>query len=149
VFDNIDIHIHVPAGAIPKDGPSAGIAMATALISALTKRPVDKCVAMTGEISLRGRVLPIGGLREKAIGALRFGINTIIIPEKNKPELSEIPKNVHRKIKFIPVSTLNQAIEIAIGKDLAKPAESKKKRPGRPPGKTNKKPAKKPAVASS
>jgi ATP-dependent Lon protease len=149
VFDNIDIHIHVPAGAIPKDGPSAGIAMATALISALTKRPVDKCVAMTGEISLRGRVLPIGGLREKAIGALRFGINTIIIPEKNKPELSEIPKNVHRKIKFIPVSTLNQAIEIAIGKDLAKPAESKKKRPGRPPGKTSKQPAKKPAVASS
>ncbi|MFP3981370.1 MAG: endopeptidase La [Desulfobacterales bacterium] len=119
-FDSLDIHIHVPAGAIPKDGPSAGIAMATALISALTRRPVDKTVAMTGEVSLRGRILPVGGLREKAIGALRFGINTIIIPRKNKPELSEIPKNVRRKIKFIPVNTLDEAIEIAIGKDLAK-----------------------------
>ncbi|MBA2880602.1 ATP-dependent Lon protease [Desulfosalsimonas propionicica] len=147
VFESIDIHIHVPAGAIPKDGPSAGIAMATALISALTGQPVDKCVAMTGEISLRGRVLPIGGLREKAIGALRFGINTIIIPEKNKPELSEIPKNVRRKIQFIPVSTLDQAIEVAIGKDLAKKsaaAAKKKKTPAR----STKKPAKKPANAA-
>ncbi|MCF8112196.1 MAG: endopeptidase La [Desulfobacteraceae bacterium] len=131
IFDSIDIHIHVPAGAIPKDGPSAGMAMATALISALTDRPVNKFVAMTGEISLRGRVLPVGGLREKAIGALRFGINTIIIPDKNKPELSEIPKSVRRKIKFIPVSILDQAIEIAIGKDLVKktpPETSSKKR---------------------
>lgn len=126
VFDNIDIHIHVPAGAIPKDGPSAGIAMATALISALTGRPVDKFVAMTGEISLRGRVLPVGGLREKAIGALRFGINTIIIPEKNKPELSEIPKNVRRRIKFVPVKTIDEAIEIAIGKNLVKKVPARK-----------------------
>ncbi|MGM0452270.1 MAG: endopeptidase La [Thermodesulfobacteriota bacterium] len=122
VFDSLDIHIHVPAGAIPKDGPSAGIAMANALISALIDRPVDKYVAMTGEISLRGRVLPIGGLREKAIGALRFGIRTIIIPEKNKPELSEIPKNVRRKIKFVPVSTLEQAVEYAIGQHVFKAA---------------------------
>ncbi len=120
VFDAIDIHIHVPAGAIPKDGPSAGIAMTTALISALTKKPVDKNVAMTGEISLRGRVLPIGGLREKAIGALRFGINHIIIPEKNRPDLSEIPKNVKRKIKFSPVSTIDEVIDIAIGKNVLK-----------------------------
>ncbi|MBS3809299.1 MAG: endopeptidase La [Desulfobacterales bacterium] len=130
IFDSIDIHIHVPAGAIPKDGPSAGMAMATALISALTDRPVNKFVAMTGEISLRGRVLPVGGLREKAIGALRFGINTIIIPDKNKPELSEIPKSVRRKIKFIPVSILDQAVEIAIGKDLVKktPSETSSKK---------------------
>ncbi|MCF8112006.1 MAG: endopeptidase La [Desulfobacteraceae bacterium] len=137
-FDSTDIHIHVPAGAIPKDGPSAGIAMATALISALTDRPVDKYVAMTGEISLRGRVLPVGGLREKAIGAIRFGINTIIMPEKNKPELSEIPKSVRRRIRFIPVRTLDEAVEIAIGKDLVKPSKKNAPRkgsggrPGRP-----------------
>ncbi|MFP4160159.1 MAG: endopeptidase La [Desulfobacterales bacterium] len=134
LFDSTDIHIHVPAGAIPKDGPSAGIAMATALISALTRRPVDKYVAMTGEISLRGRVLPVGGLREKAIGALRFGIKTIIIPEKNKPELSEIPKSVRRKIRFIAVRTLDEAVEIAIGKDLVKPPA--KKASGKTAGKT-------------
>jgi len=120
VFETNDIHIHVPAGAIPKDGPSAGIAMATALISALTKKPVDKYVAMTGEISLRGRVLPIGGLREKAIGALRFGIRHIIIPEKNRAELSEIPKNVRRKIKFTPVNNVDEVIDIAIGKNILK-----------------------------
>ncbi len=117
-FENLDIHIHVPAGAIPKDGPSAGIAMATALISAITKRPVNTDVAMTGEITLRGRVLPIGGLREKAIGALRAGIKTIIIPEKNKKELVEIPKNVKRKIKFIPVTNIDEVVAIAIGSDL-------------------------------
>ena len=121
-FENLDIHIHVPAGAIPKDGPSAGIAMATALISALTHRPVDTFVAMTGEITLRGRVLPIGGLKEKSIGALRSGIKTIIIPEKNKNELTEIPKSVRRKIRFMPVSSIDEVIAIAIGKGLINPA---------------------------
>jgi len=87
VFESTDVHIHVPAGAIPKDGPSAGIAMAVALISALTKKPVNKNVAMTGEITLRGRILPVGGLKEKALGALRAGIHTIVFPEKNKREL--------------------------------------------------------------
>lgn len=116
-FENLDIHIHVPAGAIPKDGPSAGIAMATALISVITNRPVNTLVAMTGEITLRGRVLPIGGLREKALGALRAGIKTVIIPEKNKRDLVEIPKNVKRKIKFIPVSTINEVLDIAIGNE--------------------------------
>ena len=113
-FDNVDIHIHVPAGAIPKDGPSAGIAMATALISALTDRPVRNDVAMTGEVTLRGRVLPIGGLKEKALGAQRGGIRTIIIPEKNKKDLTEIPQNVRRKIKFIPVRHMEKVLKTAL-----------------------------------
>jgi ATP-dependent Lon protease len=110
-FDTMDIHIHVPAGAIPKDGPSAGIAMATALISALSNRPVRNDVAMTGEVTLRGRVLPIGGLKEKSLGALRAGIRKIIIPEKNKKDLMEIAPIVRRKIKFIPVSRMEQVLE--------------------------------------
>ncbi|MHC4458963.1 MAG: S16 family serine protease, partial [Planctomycetota bacterium] len=114
VFDNLDIHIHVPAGAIPKDGPSAGIAIATALMSSLTKKPILNDVAMTGEITLRGRVLPIGGLKEKALGALRAGIKKIIIPFKNKKDLAEIPANIKRKIKFIPVKTMDEVLSIAL-----------------------------------
>ena len=114
IFENKDIHIHVPAGAIPKDGPSAGIAMATALISILINKPVNKDVAMTGEITLRGRVLPIGGLKEKALGALRAGIRTIIIPEKNKKDLSEIPMNVKRKINFVTAKNMEEVISLAI-----------------------------------
>ncbi len=113
-FENLDIHIHVPAGAIPKDGPSAGIAMATALISAVTSRPVNKDVAMTGEITLRGRVLPIGGLKEKALGALRAGIKTVIIPAKNKKELEEIPAAIRRKLKFVPLQNMNDVLDIAL-----------------------------------
>lgn len=116
LFENHDVHIHVPAGAIPKDGPSAGIAMATALISTLTNKPVCKDVAMTGEITLRGRVLPIGGLKEKSLGALRAGIHTIILPEKNKKDLTEIPANVKRKIRFVPVNNMDEVINIAIEK---------------------------------
>jgi ATP-dependent Lon protease len=114
ILENKDIHIHVPAGAIPKDGPSAGIAMATALISVLINKPINKDVAMTGEITLRGRVLPIGGLKEKALGALRAGIRTIIIPEKNKKDLAEIPKNVKRKIDFVPVNNMEKVLSLAI-----------------------------------
>ena len=114
IFDNMDVHIHVPAGAIPKDGPSAGIAMATALISALTNKPVNKDVAMTGEITLRGRVLPVGGLKEKALGALRAGISTIIIPEKNRRDLAEIPSNVKHKISFVPVKNMDRVLSLAI-----------------------------------
>ncbi len=126
IFDNRDIHIHVPAGAIPKDGPSAGIAMATALISALTERPVNKDVAMTGEITLRGRVLPIGGLKEKALGALRAGINTVIIPEKNKRDLVEIPKNVKRKLTFVPVRNMDEVLAIALESAPPKKAKAPK-----------------------
>jgi len=114
IFENMDVHIHVPAGAIPKDGPSAGIAMATALISALTNKPVNKDVAMTGEITLRGRVLPVGGLKEKALGALRAGISTIIIPEKNRKDLAEIPSNIKRKISFVPVKNMDRVLSLAI-----------------------------------
>jgi len=114
IFENMDVHIHVPAGAIPKDGPSAGIAMATALISVLTNKPVNKDVAMTGEITLRGRVLPVGGLKEKALGALRAGISTIIIPEKNRRDLAEIPSNVKRKISFVPVKNMDRVLSLAI-----------------------------------
>jgi ATP-dependent Lon protease len=114
ILENKDIHIHVPAGAIPKDGPSAGIAMATALISILINKPVNKDVAMTGEITLRGRVLPIGGLKEKALGALRAGIRTIIIPEKNKKDLAEIPMNVKRKINFVTAKNMEEVISLAI-----------------------------------
>ena len=117
IFENTDVHIHVPAGAIPKDGPSAGTAMATALISALTKKPVNKYVAMTGEITLRGRVLPVGGLKEKALGALRAGIRTVIIPEKNNKELSEIPKNIRQKLKFVPVINIDQVFDIAFKRE--------------------------------
>ncbi len=114
-LDNLDVHIHVPAGAIPKDGPSAGIAMATALISVLTDKKINKDVAITGEITLRGRVLPIGGLKEKALGALRAGIHTIVIPEKNQKDLAEIPANVKRKIKFVPVGQMDDVLKLAFG----------------------------------
>jgi ATP-dependent Lon protease len=129
IFDNVDIHIHVPAGAIPKDGPSAGTAMATALISVLTNTPVRNDIAMTGEITLRGRVLPIGGLKEKALGALRAGIKTLIIPEKNEKDLVEIPKNIKRKIKFIPVKDMQAVIANAMdGKPGKRGARRAKKR---------------------
>ena len=127
-FDNNDIHLHVPAGAIPKDGPSAGIAMATALISAFTNRKVDHKVGMTGEISLRGRVLPIGGLKEKALGALRAGITHIIIPEKNKKDLYDMPKVIKQKIKFTCVKDVQEVLEIALEKSSKpnKPEKNKK-----------------------
>lgn len=120
-FENLDIHIHVPAGAIPKDGPSAGVAMAAALISVVTQRPIDKDVAMTGEITLRGRVLPIGGLKEKSLGALRAGIKTVIIPAKNKKELEELPATIKRKLKFVAVQNMDEVLEIALLQPVAKP----------------------------
>ncbi len=127
MLENKDIHIHVPAGAIPKDGPSAGTAIATALISAITLRPVNKDVAMTGEITLRGRVLPIGGLKEKALGALRAGIKTVIIPAKNKKELAEIPPVIKRKLKFIAVSNMDEVLSLALLPPEKKPRRKPKR----------------------
>jgi|UniRef100_A0A7C3WNW5 ATP-dependent Lon protease len=113
-YEKLDIHLHVPAGATPKDGPSAGITMATALISALTQIPVRRDVAMTGEITLRGKVLPVGGLKEKAIAAARARIQKVIIPEANKKDLEEIPKNIKRKLKFVPVTSMDEVLKEAL-----------------------------------
>jgi len=109
-----DVHIHVPEGAVPKDGPSAGITMATAIISAVTNRPVRRDIAMTGEITSRGRVLPIGGLKEKSLAAYRAGIRTIIIPEGNKKDLEEIPENIKSEIKFVTVSNMDLVLKTAL-----------------------------------
>jgi ATP-dependent Lon protease len=110
----IEAHIHVPAGAIPKDGPSAGIAIATALVSEMSERPVKQDVAMTGEITLRGRVLPIGGLKEKVLGAHRAGIKTIIIPKGNEADIEDVPEEVRKTLEFHPVETLNEVLKIAL-----------------------------------
>jgi len=112
-FEEVDIHIHVPAGAIPKDGPSAGVTMATSLYSAISKKKMAWDVAMTGEITLRGRVLPIGGLKEKALAALRAGIKKVIIPAQNKKDLVEIPKDIRAQMEFIPVKNMDQILKIA------------------------------------
>jgi ATP-dependent Lon protease len=115
-YKNMDIHIHVPSGAIPKDGPSAGITMATALISALTQRPVGKDFAMTGEITLRGRVLPVGGIKEKCLAALRAKISTVIIPERNEKDLEDIPKDMRGKLLFRPVKHMDEVLDIIFKK---------------------------------
>ncbi|MBI2865906.1 MAG: endopeptidase La [Chloroflexi bacterium] len=113
-FDHTDIHIHVPAGAIPKDGPSAGITMAVALASALTYRPVHKDVAMTGEITLRGRVLPVGGIRDKVLAAHRAGIKTFVLPRRNEKDLEDVPRGVRQSLQFVPVDTMELALETAL-----------------------------------
>lgn len=116
VFERFDIHIHMPEGGIPKDGPSAGITMATAIISALTGRPAFKHVGMTGEITLRGRVLPIGGVREKVLAAHRAGLKTVILPEKNMKDLIDLPKTAKSEMKIIPVKHMDDVLDIALGK---------------------------------
>ncbi len=125
-FETHDIHIHVPAGATPKDGPSAGIAIVSSIISAVTGKSVKKEIAMTGEVTLLGRVLPIGGLKEKSLGAMRAGIKTIIFPEKNKNDLIEIPANVKQSIEFIAVSNVEEILDIAIEKFSDVTAKKKK-----------------------
>ena len=114
LFEKNEFHIHLPAGATPKDGPSAGITLATALTSLLTGLPVNKDVAMTGEITLTGKVLPIGGLKEKALAAMRMNIKTVVIPWKNKKDLEEIPAEFRAKINFVPVKTFDEVLEVAL-----------------------------------
>jgi ATP-dependent Lon protease len=114
IFARKDIHVHLPEGAVPKDGPSAGIGMVTAMISTLTGIPVRRDVAMTGEVTLRGRVLPIGGLKEKLLAALRGGITTVLIPSENEKDLAEIPQSVKDAIKIIPVSHVDEVLAEAM-----------------------------------
>ena len=104
----------MPEGAIPKDGPSAGITMVTAMVSALTKRPVKAGVAMTGEITLSGRVLPVGGIKEKMLAAHRYGVKTILLPQRNMQDLEEIPENVRAEMKFIPVKHMDEVLKLAL-----------------------------------
>ena len=118
LFDRRDIHVHVPEGATPKDGPSAGVAMATTIVSALTQIPVRKDIAMTGEITLRGRVLPIGGLKEKLLAALRGGITTVLIPKENEKDLAEIPDNVKKGLTIIPVADVDEVLRNALVRPL-------------------------------
>ena len=113
-FDKYDIHVHVPAGATPKDGPSAGITMAVALASLATATPVTEKLAMTGEITLRGRVLPVGGIKEKVLAASRAGMTDVILPMKNKKDLDEIPEEIRDQMKFHPVETMDQVLCIAL-----------------------------------
>jgi ATP-dependent Lon protease len=118
VFEKRDIHVHVPEGATPKDGPSAGIAMVTSIVSVLTGIPVRRDLAMTGEVTLRGRVLPIGGLKEKLLAALRGGLKTVLIPEENEKDLAEIPDNVKKGLEIIPVSSADQVLKYALIRPL-------------------------------
>jgi ATP-dependent Lon protease len=114
LFENIDIHIHIPEGAIPKDGPSAGITMAAALISAFTDRRVKKEIGMTGEITLRGNVLPVGGIREKVLAAHRAGLKTILLPEKNKKDLVEVPRKVREDMNLLFVHHMDEVVDLAL-----------------------------------
>jgi ATP-dependent Lon protease len=129
VFERMDIHIHMPEGGIPKDGPSAGITMASAIISALTGRPVLKHVGMTGEITLRGRVLPIGGVREKVLAAHRAGLRTVILPEKNLKDLVDLPKTAKSEMKIVPVKHMDDVLDIALGKQKVIDPPKPRKRP--------------------
>ncbi len=129
-FDKLDIHVHVPEGAIPKDGPSAGITIATALISALARRPVHHEVGMTGEITLRGRVLPIGGFREKVLAAHRAGLKTILIPKKNEKDMIEVPKKVKRDLNFVFVERMEEVLPIALSQKPSKGKASSSQRSG-------------------
>jgi ATP-dependent Lon protease len=113
-LDHHDLHIHVPAGAIPKDGPSAGVTMATAILSAVRNEATTDEVAMTGEITLTGLVLPVGGIREKALAARRYGVRTMVLPALNAPDLEELPEEVKREMKFVPAQTLDDVLRVAL-----------------------------------
>jgi len=117
VFDKVDIHIHFPAGATPKDGPSAGVALVTALVSLLSNKPVRGATAMTGEIALRGLVLPVGGIKEKVLAAHRSGIKRVIIPFRNKKDLIDVPAQVLKQLEFIPVKTIPEVLAAVFDDD--------------------------------
>jgi ATP-dependent Lon protease len=128
-YEKTDFHVHVPAGSIPKDGPSAGVTMATALISSLTGRPVDKNVAMTGEVTLRGRVLPIGGVKDKVLAAHRAGVRTVIVPRENEQDLRDIPEDVRNDLRFVLVDHVRDIVPVAMPQ--VKQSDGKQKRPRR------------------
>ncbi len=136
IFDQVDVHIHIPEGAIPKDGPSAGITIGTALVSAFTGREVFREVGMTGEITLRGRVLPVGGVREKVLAAHRVGLKTVILPKKNFKDLVDVPKRARAELKIIPVEHMDQVLKIALEPKLekAKPVRTKRSTPAKAKG---------------
>ncbi|MFN7698298.1 MAG: S16 family serine protease, partial [Deltaproteobacteria bacterium] len=134
-FEHLDLHVHVPSGAIPKDGPSAGVTMITALTSVLTGLKVDPTVAMTGEITLRGAVLPVGGIKEKVLAAHRAGVKRVILPERNVADLEEVPAEIQQELEFIGVSRMDEVLRAALEDgakvkldlsqpDAAKPAEA-------------------------
>ena len=114
IFARKDVHIHLPEGAVPKDGPSAGVGIVLSMVSTLTGIPVRRDFAMTGEVTLRGRVLPIGGLKEKLLAALRGGITTVLIPQENEKDLEEIPTNIREGLKIIPVRHVDEVLELAL-----------------------------------
>jgi ATP-dependent Lon protease len=134
VFERMDIHVHMPEGAIPKDGPSAGITLATAILSALTGRPIYREVGMTGEITLRGRVLPIGGVREKVLAAHRAGLKVVMLPEKNMKDLIDVPKRVRTDLKIIPVEHMDQVLGVALYPEPVLPPPRPRRRPEDGPG---------------
>ncbi|MCK5634565.1 MAG: endopeptidase La, partial [Anaerolineales bacterium] len=135
IFEKTDVHIHVPEGSIPKDGPSAGITMATAMASALTKRPVRKDVGMSGEITLRGRVIPIGGVREKVLAAYRLKLKTVIIPIKNQKDLVEIPRQARESLDIQLVRSMDEVLSTALLPEVKKAVKTsnKSRRKGKPP----------------
>ncbi|MGA1845364.1 MAG: endopeptidase La [bacterium] len=130
-YMNRDIHVHVPAGAIPKDGPSAGVPMAVSLVSVLTNKPIPRDVAMTGEITLRGRILPVGGLKAKVLAAKRAGITTVIVPEKNKNDIEDLAKEVKSKVKFVFTKNMDQVLEAIFNHETSLPSRPSRKNPSR------------------
>jgi ATP-dependent Lon protease len=124
IFAKSDLHIHVPAGAVPKDGPSAGVTIATALVSLFTERNVRADVAMTGEITLRGQVLPIGGIKQKVLAAARVGINTVILPQRNEPDLEDIPEEIREKMNFVFAERVDDVFAAALRDGAVKSEET-------------------------